>query len=235
MRLLRIMPRILVLTILCMALVACSRQPVISDEMAHTKPGALPADFSGSWQRDYAREDHINKALGEAFDQLARYSRPDPVMRGGPAVVQPSSRDSEALIALARLAELITRPDVLTIVQDAYEIRVDRKDDYSLLCAFFNGKTKPTESAFGKETCGWDGEDLVSHLSLPGGLGITYRFTMSANRQHLRVITTVDSKESRVPLTLQRFYTRFDRPPPTFNCIETLSMKRVCSTGDLEL
>ena len=78
-------------------------------------------------------------------------------------------------------------------------------------------------------------EGLVSHLSLPGGLRITYRFTMSADRQHLRVITTVNSKESRVPFTLQRFYTKFDRPAPAFNCIETLSMKRVCSTGELKL
>jgi hypothetical protein len=228
------MLRIPFILVLCMALFACSRQPVISDEMAEIKPGGLPADFSGSWQRDYAREDHINKALGEAFDKLAR-ARPDPVMRGAPIQVQPSSRDTELLFALARIAELITRPDVLTIVQDDYEIRVDRKDDYSLLCAFFDGRAKATESAFGTETCGWDGDNLVSHLSLPGGLRITYRFTMSSDRQHLRVITTVASRESRVPLTLQRFYSKFDRPAPMFNCIETLSMKRVCSTGELKL
>lgn len=228
------MPRILFLSILCLAIVACSRQPVISDEMAEIEPGSLPVDFSGSWQRDYAREDHINKALGEAFDRLAR-ATPDPVMRGGPVMAQPSSQDTQALMALARVAEMITRPDVLTIVQDDYEIRVDRKDDYSLLCAFFDGKAKATESAFGTETCGWDGNNLVSHLSLPGGLRITYRFTMSADRQHLRVITTANSKESRVPFTLQRFYTKFDRPAPVFNCIETLSMKRVCSTGELKL
>ena len=195
--------------------------------------GPLPADFSGSWQRNYARDEHINKAVGEAFDQLAR--RTDPALRGTSAARVLSSRDSTTIVALARIAELITRPDVLTIVQDEYEIRVDRKDDFSLLCAFFDGETKATQSAFGTEICGWDGEQLVSHLSLPGGLQITHRFAMSPDRQQLRVTTTVVSDEARVPLTIRRYYTKFDRPAPQFNCIETLSMKRVCSTGELGL
>jgi len=48
-------------------------------------------------------------------------------------------------------------------------------------------------------------------------------------------VTTVSSSTSRVPFTLRRFYTRFQRPAPDYKCIETLSMKRVCSTGELVL
>jgi hypothetical protein len=49
------------------------------------------------------------------------------------------------------------------------------------------------------------------------------------------VVTTVSSSTARIPFTLSRFYRKFERLPPDFNCIETLSMKRVCSTGEIEL
>jgi hypothetical protein len=74
----------------------------------------------------------------------------------------------------------------------------------------------------------------VSYLVLPDGLQVTHRFTVSADRQQLRVVTTVSSNTARVPVTLSRFYRKFERLPPDFNCIETLSMKRVCSTGEIE-
>lgn len=228
------MTRLQCLLLLSLVAAACSRQPVIDEEMASIPAGPMPADLSGSWQRNYARDDDLNAALAAAYDRLAR-SIPDQRLAGSPVPVSPSSRDTDALYALARLAEQITRPDILTIAQDDFEIRVDRKDDFSLLCAFYDGKAKAIESPYGTETCGWDGENLVSHLWLPGGLTITQRFTMSMDRRQLRVITTVDSSSSRVPFTLRRFYTKFERPVPALNCVETLSMKRVCSTGELTL
>lgn len=69
---------------------------------------------------------------------------------------------------------------------------------------------------------------------LPGGLTITSHFTMSADRNYLRVVTTAKSSATRTPFTLHRYYIRFEAPPNAFNCIETLSMKRVCSTGEIE-
>ena len=75
----------------------------------------------------------------------------------------------------------------------------------------------------------------MSHLVLPDGLQVTHRFTISEDRQQLRVVTTVSSSTARVPFTLQRFYRKFERLPPDFNCIETLTMKRVCSTGEIGL
>lgn len=223
------------LLIVCLLCAACTDQPVISDTMKSVAAGPLPADFSGSWQRNYARDDQLNAALAEAYDRLAR-SIPDQRPAGPGMAVQagPSPRDWDALVALARLAELITRPDVLTIAQDDFEIRVDRKDDFSLLCSFYAGQAKAIDSPYGMESCGWDGDDLVSYLALPGGLTIMHRFTLSEDRQQLRIVTTLDSVTSKVPFTLRRFYTKFERPAPAMNCVETLSMKRVCSTGEIE-
>jgi len=192
----------------------------------------MPADFSGSWERNYVLDDEVNAVLREAFNRLSRTS-PDQRNPAGPGIAMASSRDVSSLVALARLAELITRPDVLTISQTEHEISIERKDDYAMLCAFYAGVAKGIENGYGTEICGWDGAQLVSNLVLPDGLQVTHRFTVSADREQLRVVTTVSSSTSRIPFTLRRFYTKFDRPRSSFNCIETLSMKRVCSTGEI--
>ena len=215
-------------------IVACTpAQPVIDEQMMRID-GEMPADFSGAWERDYSRGDDVNQVLRDIYYYLSRTSA-DRAYTTRPGPVQPSSRDMQSITALARLAELITRPQVLTISQNDQEITVDRKDDFSLLCAFYDGVAKGTESAYGTEICGWDGDQLVSHLILPDGLQVTHRFTVSEDRQQLRVVTTVSSSTARLPFTLGRFYKKFERLPPDFNCIETLSMKRVCSTGEIEL
>ena len=172
--------------------------------------------------------------LRDIYYYLSRTSA-DRAYTTRPGSVQPSARDMASITALARLAEQITRPQVLTISQNEQEVTVDRKDDFSLLCAFYDGVAKGTESDYGTEICGWDGEQLVSHLILPDGLQVTHRFTVSEDQQKLRVVTTVSSNTARMPFTLSRFYKKFERLPPDFNCIETLSMKRVCSTGEIEL
>ena len=102
-----------------------------------------------------------------------------------------------------------------------------------MLCEFYDGVAKGTTSDYGAEVCGWDGDQLVSHLILPDGLIVIHRFTLSPNKKNMRVTTTVSSSTARVPFTLNRFYMRFEPPSSEFNCIETLSMKRVCSTGEI--
>jgi hypothetical protein len=219
--------------VLCLSIVACSQNPVIDDEMMRFE-GPMPADFSGSWERNYALDDEVNAALRQAYNRLSR-TMPDQGYPGSPAVAAPSAKDWSSLLALARFAELITRPDELAISQNEHEVSIARKDDFAMLCAFYDGVAKGIESAYGTEICGWDDKQLVSNLVLPDGLQVTHRFTISADREQLRVVTTVSSSTSRIPFTLRRFYKKFDRPPSKFNCIETLSMKRVCSTGEIEL
>ena len=200
--------------------------------------GPMPADFGGSWERDYTRGDDVYAVVNATLRALSRNS-PDPRLSaqsrlaGGPESV--SSRQRAATFAIAQLADEITRLQVLTISQSDSEILIERKDDYAIFCAFYGGVAKATESGFGVELCGWDGSDLVSHVVLPGSLQIIHRFTVSGDRKHLRVITSVHSSEARLPITLSRYYTKFKAPASDFNCVETLSMKRVCSTGDLDL
>lgn len=219
------------LLFLCLSIAACSQQPVIDNEMQRID-GALPADLSGSWERNYARDDDINAVLRDTYNRLSRTS-PDQRYPSSPGMAMPSSRDVASIMALARLTELITRPDVLTISQNEYEISIEREDDFALLCAFYDGVAKDTRSDYGVEVCGWDGEQLVSNLVLPDGLQVTHRFTVSEDGENLRVVTTVSSSTSRVPFTLRRFYTKFVRPPSVIDCIETFSMKRVCDTGGI--
>ncbi len=192
----------------------------------------MPADFSGSWARDYSRGDDVNQVLRNAYYEMSK-NRSRTGARGGPVIAAPAERDVSMLLPLARLAELITRPDELTISQTEHEILVERKDDFAILCSFFDGIAKPTDSAFGREICGWDGDRLISLLELPDGLRVMYRFSISEDRKQLRVITTVSSDTARMPFTLTHYYWRFEKIAPKYECIETLSMKRVCSTGAL--
>lgn len=232
------MPRTIFILAASLLTIACAQQqPVINDEMMRLD-GPMPSNFGGSWERDYTRGDDFNAAVRDAYYGLHRNPTNGQVSndqrtRYGSAAV--SKRQWNAVYAIARLADVITRPQVLTISQTEYEISIAREDDYAIFCAFYNGVAKNTESGFGAEMCGWDGEQLVSHVAMPDGLQITHRFTVSRDGKNLRVITTVRSKTAPMPFTLSRFYTRFSAPTSDFNCVETLSMKRVCSTGSLEL
>lgn len=228
-----------VAAILAAAVVAAcgGSKPVISEDM-RSFDGPMPADFSGSWERDYARGDDIYAVLNATLVALSRNSpesRLPSQARISAGQESVSSRQRAATFAIARLADEITRLQVLAISQSDNEILIERKDDYAIFCAFYDGVAKATESGFGAELCGWDGDTLVSQAVFPDGLQIVHRFTVSEDGKHLRVITSVQSSEARLPIVLSRFYTRFEAPTSDFNCVETLSMKRVCSTGDLDL
>ncbi len=214
-----------------MLFVACGQQPTISESMQRVD-GPLPTDFSGSWQRSYARDDPMSRVLQQAWDELSRTSQ-DRYMRNDMGLPAPSSRDTEVLLALAQLGEVITRFDSMNIVQDEHEIRIAREGDFALQCTFFNGAARRIESPAGAELCGWDADQLVSQLVLTDGLEIVNLFTMSGDGQELRITTTLRSSASRVPVTIRRYYRKYEEPASTFHCIETLSMKRVCSTAEI--
>ncbi len=220
--------------VVALMLAACSAPGPVLDTTTPSFVGDMPMDFSGSWERDYSRGEDVQGALNSLFREQRRRIEQQKQFPGSPSSTPSMSpREGNAIVALARLVEEITRPDVLTITQNDFEIRVARKDDFDLSCSFFDGIAQGTDSAYGTEVCSWDGDDLVSYLVLPGGLTISSRFTMSFDRNYLRVITTAKSSATRTPFTLHRYYIRFEAPPSAFNCIETLSMKRVCSTGEV--
>ncbi len=219
-------------------LAACSSRGPTLDTTNPSFVGKMPADFSGSWERDYARSQDVQGALNAMFQDrqraAAQQQQMNSMSRMGPASSGLSQREVNGMIALSRLVEEITRPDVLTISQNDRQIRIAREDDFDLSCTFFDGVARGTDSPYGTEVCSWDGDDLISHLVLPDGLTISRRYTISPDGNYLREITSASSSATRSPLVLQRFYIRFEAPARPFNCIETLSMKRVCSTGEVK-
>lgn len=205
-------------------LMACSSQPTI-DPSVQSFSGGMPVDLSGSWERDYSRSDDIQAALNST---LRRIYRPQP-----DSAYPAPTQNLNKVVALAKFADMITRFDVMTIEQDDHEIKIARKDDFTMLCEFYDGYAKRTESEFGAEVCSWNGQQLLSYLVLPDDLLVSHRYTLSGDGNSLHVATTISSGASRVPFTINRVYMKFTPPASDFNCIETLSMKRVCSTGEI--
>ena len=137
------MPRTLLLAVVT-TVAACStapqREPVRVD---------IPADsaLAGAWERDYARDDDVNRTLQRAYNALAR-SLADQQRIGGSAGAL-SSNEARALVGLARLVEKITRPDVLRIRQDAGAFDIEREDDFTLTCRFEDGIAVPIQTTVG--------------------------------------------------------------------------------------
>ena len=223
------------LLVLGVLLAACSKKIVI-DESIRNYEGDLPVNLDGSWERDYLHGDNINQALNRAFRQLSR-SQPrssyDKYGEWGDPRALSSTKNGASLIALARLTEIITSLDVFKITQTDHEIVIERKDDFAILCEFYDGIAQGAVTEYGAEVCGWEGNQFVTHLVLPDGLLVSHRYTMSPDGQNLRVVTTASSSSSRYPFTLNRFYRKYKPFVGKFNCVETLSMKKVCSTGEL--
>ena len=209
-----------------------------------TRPGtvavqdSLPADLSGYWERDYFRGDDVNRALDQWFRRLRR---------GNPNVLPPglnnldnagviySQRDVSSILALARLADEITRLRYFSIAQTEAEISVVRENDFDISCEFSDGVAQGAATPYGAEICGWNGEQFISRLVLPDGLLVSHRYTVAPEGQDLHVATTVASTNTGMAFTLSRFYTKYDPGSSQFECIETLSRNRVCATGGLPL
>lgn len=222
--------------VLCAVLAACSQQ-VAGDKTVRGYHGTVPLDLSGSWERDYSLGDDVNLEVRRVLGQMQRAAT-DPRMsndvRLGRNDVSYTQRKVSTMLALARLADVITRVDTLTISQSEHEISVEREGDFAIYCEFYDGVAQGPTTEYGSEICGWDGQQFVSRLMLADGLRVTHRFTMSPDGVNLRVATTVSTKSISTPFTLDRYYRLFERPASEFNCIETLSMKRVCSTGEIK-
>jgi hypothetical protein len=224
------------LLVLCALLAACSQQ-VAGDKVVLSYEGVAPLDLSGSWERDFARGDIVSVEVDRVLRQIQRRAM-DPGNgynnRMGTGSGSDTRRKISTVLALAQLADMITRVDTLKISQSEHQINIARKGDFAISCEFYDGAARGPATDYGNEVCGWDGHQFVSRLVLPDGLRVTHRFTMSADGKSLHVATTVSSRASSTPFTLDRYYNQFERPASEFNCIETLSMKRVCSTGEIK-
>lgn len=226
---------ITILLLILSMLAGCATKQSTADEIVASYSGTVTANLSGHWERDYSRGDDVNRVVERVFQQLQRY-KPDPALansRYGINEPSLSQRDMSHIIAIARLADNITSVDVLAIEQNEHDITVARKGDFSLYCAFDNGSASGPATDYGEELCGWNAGQFVSRLVLPDGVRVTHRFMVADDETRMLVSTTVSSRQANVPITLHRFYKKFDKPESEFNCVETLSMKRVCSTSEI--
>lgn len=213
---------------------ACSQQPT-RDSAARSYEDTMPTDLGGFWERDYWRGDDVNRALDLWFRRLNR-ATPDQRFVGYPGLDNTgaifSSQYVNSILALARLADEITRLRYFSISQTENKITVEREDDFDISCEFYDGVAQGAATSYGAEICGWNDEQFISQLMLPDGLFISHRFTVAPDSQNLHVSTTASSSTTGLSFTLGRFYTKYQPSPSQFDCIDTLSRNRVCTMGE---
>ena len=201
----------------------------------------LRLDFSGSWEKDFARSDKWEDELGRMLrirQEQAVRQQSGANAGGGPAVSLGninlnSARRGASIIDLARLAEYISRQTTINIVQDRQQIRIERGGEAPLICSLEIGPASTFSSEHGSEVCGWDRQQLVFIITLPEELVIQHRFSVAADREELRLVTSIRSGGG-APFNLLQAFNRYDEPASSLDCVLTLSRGRVCSqTGEL--
>ncbi len=195
----------------------------------------LRMNFSGSWEKDFRRsdswQDELNRMMRLRQEQ-ANNQRSGTRSGGGPAIsignINLNSGRRSSVVDLARLAEYISRQNLLTIVQDRYQVRIEREGEAPLVCGVDNGSQEVFTSVHGSEVCSWENQRLLFVITLPGDITITHRFTVSSDRELLQMVTGVRSKGS-APFNLRQAFNRYDAAPNQYKCIQTLSRGNVCS------
>ena len=187
-------------------------------------------DMSGNWEKDFQLSDDFETEFNLYLFDIRRQLNPqtDNLNRGPTASTGAAGTTMETVVGLARFTEEITRMPVLRIDQDRARVQIDREDDFALYCEFFSRQTSVTETPFGTEQCGWNGDQLLFQLNLQDGLRIFYQVTLSPNGRQLNITTTVTSSQVSTPLTISNFYRRYDVPENDIECILTLTRNNVC-------
>lgn len=196
----------------------------------------LRMNFAGSWEKDFRRSDSWQDELNRMMrirQERANTQRSGASTGGGPAVSLGninlnSGRRGSSVVDLARLAEYISRQNLLTIVQDRNQVRIEREGEAPLVCGVEDGSQEVFTSVHGSEVCGWEEQHLLFVITLPDDLTITHRFTVSSDRRLLQMVTGISSRGS-APFNLRQAFNRFDAPADEFNCVQTLSRGNVCS------
>lgn len=209
-------------------LVACSSS---SRHEAGTTAGQV--DFSGSWEVDFSQSESVRDVYTRTVHQLQRdlerRSRGQPEQQ---AMLAAGAISGEGLYTLARMAEVVTEPQLLDIRQDANEITVKREGSFALQCDFRSDLERT--SAFGRETCEWRDHQLFFRVELPDGLIIVHRFILAPDGRRLQMATTLFSKQASQPFTVARVFNRYDPTRSGFTCRQTLTRERVCTTESPE-
>lgn len=187
------------------------------------------ADFSGHWEVDYARSDSVQTQLNSTFRDIQRQAqRQRDAAERGVTYQGPPVGDVDTILALAKMAELVTASDLLEVHQDVAAIRIDRENSFALVCDIEEGQTSATQ--LGRETCWWDGQQLHFAIDLPEGLSIRHRFIRSADGALLAQRTRLSTRGTKRDFEVSRIFARFEPSNRGYQCINTLSRGRVCST-----
>ena len=192
---------------------------------------AAAVDFSGAWEVDYSQSENIRESLEVLLRELQRQAeRQARGMQQGGGTLSVGANSGASLYALARMAEIVTEPQLLDITQSETEITVKREGSFVLQCEFHPGKLHKLESSLGSEVCGWDDHQLLFHIFLPDGLAIYHRMTLDPVGDRLQIATTLRSTEVSWPFTIDRVYRRYDPNSTGIRCKQTLTKGKVCTT-----
>lgn len=206
------------------SLVACANEPAPVSSVNTPVP-----DMSGHWEVDYARSDSVQTQVNASFREVQRElrRRAQAAERGSSYQGVPLG-DLDKLVAVAKMAELVTEAELLEVYQDSQRVRIERENSFALTCDLKG--SRPVPSQLGVETCWWDGQQLHFHVLLPDGLLIKHRFVRSADGLSLSQRTALTAPGVARDMEVVRIFSRYDPAARGYRCIETLSRGRVCTT-----
>ena len=192
---------------------------------------ATPVDMAGYWEIDFARSDNLQDQLMSMARQVQREAARRAKMaeegRGFSASALPNQGD---IVTLARLAEIITEPVLLEVIQSNARIRVKREKSFALVCEFEGSGLSTTAEALGTQSCGWDGDQLFFSIDLEEGLNVTHRLSRARGVDMLLLVTSVETTSTRFPLVVSQYFRSYDPESLGYRCQRTLTRGKVCST-----
>lgn len=192
---------------------------------------ATPVNMAGHWEIDFARSDNLQDQLSSIARRVqreaTRRARLAEEGRGFAGSPLPDQRD---LITLARLAEIITEPVLLEVIQSDSRIRVKRDKSFALVCEYDGSGLGVTVDTLGIQRCGWDGDQLYFAIELEEGLDVTHRLSRAKETDTLLMVTSVETTATRFPMVVSQYFTLYDPDALGYRCERTLTRGKVCST-----
>ena len=192
---------------------------------------ASPVDMTGHWEIDFARSDNLQDQLSSIARQVQReIVRRARLAEEGRSYAGSPLPNQSNLVTLARLAEIITEPVLLEVIQNDARIRVKRDKSFALVCEYDGSGLSITVDTLGIQRCGWDGDQLFFVLEMEEGLVVTHRLSRSDNTDMLLLVTSVETASTRFPLVVSQYFTPYDPNALGYRCERTLTRGKVCST-----
>ena len=192
---------------------------------------ATPVDMTGHWEIDFARSDNLQDQLSAIARRVQREAvRRARLAEEGRGYAGSPLPDQSDLVTLARLAEIITEPVLLEIIQNDARIRVKRDKSFALVSEYDGSGLTTTVEALGTQRCGWDGDQLFFAIELHEGLNMTHRLSRAKGTEMLLLVTSVETTSTSFPLVVSQYFNSYDPDALGYRCERTLTRGKVCST-----